>query len=86
MIEAGVEHGLLRVKLWRLFEEAHLQVVAEYDIARIVALLSCEDGEQRRLTRTVLRNQSYPLTGANGETDVVEQLQGAKRLREVLYV
>ena len=50
------------------------------------ALLSCEDGEQRRLTRTVLRNQSYPLTGANGETDVVEQLQCAKRLREVLYV
>ena len=86
MIETGVEHGLVRVELGRLLQEAHLQVTTEHDVAAVVTLLAGKDGEQRRLSRAVLRYQSHLLAFANGEADIAKQRQGAKRLGQVLYV
>ena len=42
--------------------------------------------QQRRFARAVPGYQSYPLSLANGEADVLEQYEGTKRLTEVLDV
>ena len=86
MVKASIEHRLIGVEHWRLFQESHFQVTPEHNVARVVALLARQNAEQRRLTRTILGNQSHPLAFTNGETDVLKQLQGTKRLAKMLYV
>ena len=86
MVEAGIEHALLRVEHGRLLQHAHLQVATEDDTAAVVTLLAREHGEQRRLARTVLGYQAHLLSLSNGEADILEEHQRAKRLGQVLYV
>ena len=86
MIKTSIQHALGRIENWRLFQHTHPKVATEDDLARIVTLHPRKDGEQCRLTRTVLGNQSYLLSFGNGETDVTKQYQRAKRLRQLLYV
>ena len=86
VVEAGIQHRLRRVELGRLLQHADLQVAAEHDVTGVVALLAGEYRQKRRLACTVLGYQSYLLAFADGETDIAEQLQGAKRLTEVLNV
>ena len=47
MVEACVEHRLVGVEPWRLLEESHLEVPAEGDLSAVVALVPCDDAEQR---------------------------------------
>ena len=86
MIETSIEHTLVRIKYRRLLQHAHFQVTTKHNTSLVVAFLTAEYGQQRRLTCTILCNQSYLLAFANRETDVAEQRQGTERLREVLYV
>ena len=62
MVEAGIQHALLRIELRRLFQHTHFQVSAEYDTARVIALLTGEHTEQRGLSRAVLGYQSHFLS------------------------
>ena len=86
MIEAGIEDTLGGIEDGRLFEHTHPQVTTEDDVSRVVTLHTGEDGKQRRLARTVLRDQSHLLPFSDGEADVVEQYQRAERLRQLLHV
>ena len=86
MIKTGIQHTLGGIKDWRLFQHTHPKVAAEDYLTRVVTLNARKDGKQRRLTRTVLGNQSYLLTFCNRETNVAEQHQRTKRLRQLLYV
>ena len=86
MVEAGIEHRLLRVEHGRLLQHAHPQVATVDDVARVVALLAGEYRQQRRLARAVLGYQPHLLAFAYGEADVAKQRQRAERLRQVLYV
>ena len=86
MVKARIQHRLLRVELRRLLQHTHLQVVAKHDASTVVTLFAREYRQQRRLTRSVLGYQSHLLAFANREADVVEQLQGAERFRQMLYV
>ena len=86
MVEAGIEHTLLRVELRRLFEHAHADVATVDDVALVVTLVASQYAEQRRLARTVLGNQADVLSLGHRETDVLEQYQRTKRLRQMLYV
>ena len=86
VIETRIQHCLLRVKRRTLLQKPYLQVPAEHDVPRVVALLTAKYREQRRLPRPILRNQPHLLAFANGKTDVLKQLQGTERLAEMLYV
>ena len=86
MIKTCIQHRFLRIELWRLFKHSHLQVATEDNLTAVVSLLACENTEQCRFPRTILRNQSYALAFAHAETDVLKQLQGTERLAEMLYV
>ena len=86
MVEAGIEHTLLRVESWRLFEHAHADVTTVDDVTLVVALMASQYAEQRGLTRSVLGNQTDVLPLGHRETDVLEQYQRTKRLRQMLYV
>ena len=86
MVEAGIEHTLIRVELWRLFEHAHADVATVDDVTRIVAFMAGQYAEQRRLACAVLGNQADMLSLGHREADVIKQYQRAKRLRQMLYV
>ena len=75
MIETRIEHALHRVEHRRLFQHPHLQVPAEDDVARVIALLTREHRQQRRLARTVLRYQPHLLPFGNREADILKQHQ-----------
>ena len=86
MIEAGIEHTLLRVENGRLLQQSHFQIATEDNTTGVITLLAREDREQRRLTHTILGNQSHLLSLSDGKTDILEKHQRTKRLGQVLYV
>ena len=43
MIEAGIEDGVVRIEVGRLFEIADAQIVAEDNLPAVVPLLACDD-------------------------------------------
>ena len=72
-IEASVEHTLFRVECGCLFQHRYTQVIAIDDVAAVVTLLARQNGKQRGFARAVFGNQSYALSFAYGEGDVVEE-------------
>ena len=86
MVKTGVEHALLRIKDGTLLKHTHTDVAPVDDIAGVIALLTGQYGEQRRLARTVLGNQSHMLPFSNREADVVKQHKRAEGLRQSLNV
>ena len=86
VVEAGIEHRVVRVEVWPLLQIAHSQVVAEDDLPVVVALLAGDDRQQRGLSCAVFGNESYLLPLGNGERDVLEQHLCAERFGQILYV
>ena len=86
MVKTSIKDGVVGVEGRRLLQIAYAQVVAEDNLSAVVALLTCDNGEQRALSRSVLGDEAYLLALGNGERDVFEQHLGAERLREILYV
>ena len=86
VVEASVEHTLLRVKPRRLFEIPHFQVTPEDDFATVVSFMTRDNRQQRGFPHAVLRYQTNTLTLAHRKRDVLEECQCAKGLCQVLNV
>ena len=86
VVETGIEHALVGVKVGCLFQHAHTQVTTEDDVTLVIALFARQDRQQGALTRTVLGYQTYLLPLGYRKTQIAKQHQRAKRLGEVLYV
>lgn len=86
VIEAGIENRLLRIKLRSLFQITDANIVVEDDRATVVAFLAGYNLQERRLTRTVLGDESYLLSLCDGEADVIKQHLRAKRFSKMLYI
>ena len=86
MIEAGVEHCVVGVKLGGLFEHAYFDVASEDDTARIPTLLAAQHREQCRFARAVFGDESNALTFSYRETNVVEEHERPEGFCEVLNI
>ena len=73
VIEAGIQDRLIGIKLRCLFQITDTYIVVEDDRATVVAFLAGYNLQERRLTRTVLGDESNLLTLGDGETDVFEK-------------
>ena len=80
VIETGIEDRFLGIERWRLFQITDTNIIVEDDLATVVALLAGYNLQERRLTRTVLGDESNLLTLGDGETDIFEKNLGAKGL------
>lgn len=86
MVEAGIEHFLLRVHLRSLLQIAELQVVVPDDLAVVISLMTHQDRHQGRLARTVTGDESHLLLLRDGKGDVVEQYTRTDALSKVLDI
>ena len=82
--EAGVEHGLARRKLRVLLQIGDFQVASPRNAPCLVVFFSGEDVQQRRLARSVFRDQPDALALADGERKVLEKHPFSERLGEPL--
>ena len=86
VVETSLEHALLRVKLRRLLQIAHLQVAAIDDVTTLMSLLIHEHRHQRRFTRAVSRHESHLLSFSDREGNIIKKNLSSKTFGEVLNV